>query len=52
VPKLDPREACANLVLQHQLDRSDEQVFFDVFKQQLDTTAQPGKAAQPKRRRA
>jgi general secretion pathway protein A len=39
-------------VLQHELDRIDEQVFFDVFKQQLDTAAQPGKAAQAKRRRA
>lgn len=40
-------------VVQHDLERIDEQVFFDVFKQQLDTsTNASNKTANPKRRRA
>lgn len=39
-------------LLQHELDRIDEQVFFDVFKQQLDTNNVVNKPATPKRRRA
>ena len=38
-------------LLQHELDRIDEQVFFDVFKQQLEP-ATAGKTQPPKRRRA
>jgi len=39
-------------VVQHELARVDEQVFFDVFKQQLDTDNHANKPAGSKRRRA
>jgi general secretion pathway protein A len=39
-------------VIQHELARVDEQVFFDVFKQQLDSDNHANKAPSSKRRRA